>query len=147
MHIPVKVDYAVRALVDLAQHPNEGSVRASEIAHRQQIPEAFLDRLLHTMSKEGFLKSQRGPQGGHVLAMDPHSITLGKVMSAMGGWETLVGCLDDPAACFQSGACAQREIWREVDDAVQHILDRTTIAELAQRLAATKTKEPAPSGT
>ncbi|MBM4406604.1 MAG: Rrf2 family transcriptional regulator [Chloroflexi bacterium] len=145
MHIPVKVDYVVRALVDLAQHTDEGSVRASDIARRQQIPEAFLDRLLHTMSKENFIKSQRGPQGGHSLAMDPKEITLAKVMNVMGGWETLVGCLDDPAACFQSNQCAQRDIWREVDEAVQQILDRTTIAELAQRLAG-KAKEPAPSG-
>lgn len=134
MHIPIKVDYGVRALVDLAQHKDGGPVRSSDIARRQLIPEAFLDRLLHTMGKAGLIHSYRGPLGGHALGMHPDQITLGMVMIALGETGTLIGCLEDPALCNLSPACSQRDIWRDVEEAVQHILDQTTIADLVARL-------------
>ncbi len=134
MHIPIKVDYGVRALVDLAQHEGEGAIHSADIARRQMVPEAFLDRLLLTMSKAGLVKSQRGPQGGHILGMSPSEITLGMVMVALGETGTMVGCLDDPALCNLSPGCSQRDIWQDVEDAVQRILDRTTVADLVERL-------------
>ena len=133
MHIPVKVDYGVRALVDLAHHADEGAVRALDIALRQRIPQAYLDRLLHSLNKQGLINSYRGPQGGHALAMDPRDINLTMVFESMGGVETIVSCLDDPDVCIQSSACAQRDIWSELEQAVQAILDKTTIATLAAR--------------
>ncbi|MEE9284147.1 MAG: Rrf2 family transcriptional regulator [Dehalococcoidia bacterium] len=143
MHIPVKVDYGVRALVDLAQHQGSGPSRSADIARRQFIPEAFLDRLLLTMSKAGLVSSQRGPLGGHALAQDPAQISLGAVMAAMGETDTLVGCLDDPSACSISPACSQRDIWREVEEAVHQVLDNTTIADLVRRLG---DREPVQAG-
>ena len=133
MHIPVKVDYGVRALVDLAHHVGEGAVRASDIAQRQRIPQAYLDQLLHSLNKQGLINSYRGPQGGHALAMDPKDINLTMVFESMGGVEAIVGCLDDPDTCIQSSACAQRDIWSELEQAVQTILDTTRIATLAER--------------
>ena len=135
MHIPVKVDYGVRALIDLAQHEESSPIRSADIARRQFVPEAFLDRLLLTMSKAGLVMSQRGPQGGHALALAPDQISLGAVMESMGETETMVGCLDDPSACNISPACSQCDIWREVEDAVRQVLDNTTIADLVERLA------------
>jgi hypothetical protein len=68
MRIPMKVDYGVRALVDLAQQADAGRpVRTAEIAQRQNIPEPYLDQVLTTLNKFGFIRSRRGPQGGHVL--------------------------------------------------------------------------------
>ena len=133
MHVPIKVDYGVRALVDLAQHANEGPVRAAEIARRQRIPEPFLERLLLTLSKEGLVRSLRGPQGGHVLGLDPEEITLARVMTVLGGAETMVGCLEDTDACLHVSACGQREIWKDLDEVIQRILDSTTIAHILQR--------------
>ncbi|MCH8108796.1 MAG: Rrf2 family transcriptional regulator, partial [Chloroflexi bacterium] len=80
MHIPIKVDYGVRALVDLAQYGEDGPVRASEIASRTAIPEPYLAQVLHALSKYQIIKSQRGPQGGHSLAMEPSDIRLSVVM-------------------------------------------------------------------
>ncbi|MBI3744796.1 MAG: Rrf2 family transcriptional regulator [Chloroflexi bacterium] len=134
MHIPLKVDYGVRALVDLAQHDGLGSIHSADIARRQSIPEPYLDRLLLTMAKSGLVKSQRGPQGGHVLAKQAVDITLGMVMNALDETSALVGCLEDPALCSMSPACSQRNIWEEVEQAVQTILDRTTIADLVKRV-------------
>ena len=134
MHIPMQVDYGVRALVDLAEHAQEGSVRAVEIARRQSIPEPYLARVLHTLHKHGFTGSQRGPTGGHSLAKKPSEITMGMVMDHLGGTQSLIGCLDDAGRCDQSGACGQREVWREVESAIQSVLDATTIADLVERM-------------
>ena len=76
MHIPMQVDYGVRALVDLAVHDGERPIRASDIAGRQHIPEPYLARVLHALRKQGLTDSQRGPLGGHSLAVDPSRIMM-----------------------------------------------------------------------
>ena len=63
MRIPMKVDYGVRALVELAAHYGEGRLHTSEIAYKQGIPEAYLEQLLTTLQKAGFVDSRRGPRG------------------------------------------------------------------------------------
>ena len=130
MYIPIKVDYGVRALVDLALYGDQGPVRASEIAKRTVIPEPYLAQVLHTLNKSGFTGSQRGPRGGHFLAMEPSDIRLSGVMLSLGAMETPVACLTDNTICIHSPACAQREVWRTVAEAVFNILDSTTIEDL-----------------
>ena len=129
----MKVDYGVRALVELAQRYGSGSVQTVEIAERQSIPEPYLDQLLATLGKFGFIRSRRGPQGGHVLAKAPHEISLGMVMAGLEGTAAPLDCIDEPAECNLSRICAQREVWRSVEDAVQSVLNSTTIADLANR--------------
>ena len=137
MHIPIQVDYGVRALVDLAEHQEEGSVHTAEIAGRKGIPEAYLARVLHTLQKSGFVKSQRGPHGGHSLAKAPSEISMDMVMDYLGGTQTLVTCLNDAGNCGQSPSCGQREVWRDVEDAVRNVLDSTSIADLVHRMHST----------
>ena len=133
MHVPIKVDYGVRALVDLAMHGQNGPVRAADIARRTMIPAPFLAQVLHNLSKKNLVKSQRGPQGGHTLASDPHKVSLNSVMEALVGVDTSVGCLDDIGMCAHVPSCAQREIWREVDQAVFRIMSSTTVGQLVER--------------
>jgi DNA-binding IscR family transcriptional regulator len=59
---------------------------------------------------------------------------MGMVMNSLGGTQTLVNCLDHTGACDQALKCSQRDIWREVDEAIQSILDSTSIADLVYRL-------------
>ena len=138
MHIPIKVDYGVRALVDLGQHMDDGPVRATDIARRATIPEPYLAQVLHSLSKGGLVRSVRGPQGGHALAKEPSDIRLSMVMACLGGTETMVGCLDDAQLCIHVPACAQREVWRSVEQAVFSILDSTSIGDLVERTRAIK---------
>lgn len=130
MYIPIKVDYGVRALVDLALNGSEGPVRASDIARRTVIPEQYLAQVLHTLNKSGFTDSRRGPRGGHFLAMHPSDIRLSGVMMSLGATESPVACLSDNTICVLSDCCAQREVWRTVAEAVFNILDSTTIEDL-----------------
>jgi Rrf2 family protein len=130
----MQVDYGVRALVDLAQHSEEGSVRTTEIATRQRIPEPYLARVLLTLHNNGVTKSQRGPLGGHSLATDPSQITMGAVVTMLGGISPLVVCLDEASKCYHAPSCTQRDVWMEVDEAISSVLDATTIADLVERL-------------
>ena len=133
MHIPIKVDYGVRALVDLGLHREAEPIRASEIARRTAIPEPYLAQVLHSLNKYGLIQSYRGPQGGHALAKEPSEIRLSMVMECLGGAETLVGCLGDVNMCIHVPSCAQREVWQRVDQAVYGILDSTSISDLVAR--------------
>ncbi|MBM3944921.1 MAG: Rrf2 family transcriptional regulator [SAR202 cluster bacterium] len=138
MHVPVQVDYGIRALVDLAEHAPEAPVHAADIARRQGIPEPFLARVLLTLNRSGFVSSQRGPQGGHTLAQEPSEITMGMVVDSLGGSSSLVSCLDDLKNCGIYANCTQREVWRVVEEATRKILDSTSIRDLAERVSAAK---------
>jgi Rrf2 family protein len=129
----MKVDYGVRALVELAQHNDETPLPTSEIASRQSIPEPYLDQVLAVLQKFGFVRSRRGPQGGHTLARNPNDISLGMVVGTLEGTGGPLLCIEHPSECTLSAACAQREVWQTVEATVQNVLDTTTIADLASR--------------
>ncbi len=133
MKVPMKVDYGVRALVDLALNYGEGPVQTAEIAYRQGIPEAYLDQVMTTLHKFGFIISRRGPQGGHRLAMDPNEINLSMVMATLDGNSSPLDCLINPDDCVFSDSCAQQEVWKAVEEAIQNLLSSISLADLAQR--------------
>jgi len=133
MKIPMRVDYGVRALVELAQHYGERSVQTADIASSQGIPEAYLDQLMSTLHKYGFVVSRRGPQGGHRLAMDPKDINLHMVMSTLDGNLSPIDCLISPTDCVFSETCAQQEVWKSVEEAVEEVLRNIKISDLVQR--------------
>ena len=133
MRISTKGDYGVRALVELAHHYGEGPLQSAEIAGRQDIPEPYLDQLLTTLRRAGFIRSVRGPQGGHTLIREPRELRLGEVMVALEGSLAPIACVDDPGACTKEGGCVQREVWERVRDATQEILEKVTIGDLAEK--------------
>ena len=133
MKIPMKVDYGVRALVDLASHTSDRPVQTSEIAARQAIPEAYLDQVLTTLHKFGFTKTRRGPMGGHTLAKDPSEINLAMILTTLEGNTPVLDCLTEPSECTLVHTCAQRDVWKSVEESMQGLLNTTTVADLAYR--------------
>jgi Rrf2 family cysteine metabolism transcriptional repressor len=132
--VSTKGDYGVRALVELAHHYGEGRpVQSSEIASAQEVPEPYLDQLLTNLRRAGFIRSVRGPQGGHALIKDPRQVRLSEVMQALEGSLAPIACVDDPGACTKSGGCVQREVWERVRDATFDILESVSIADLAAK--------------
>jgi Rrf2 family cysteine metabolism transcriptional repressor len=129
MRISTKGDYGVRALIELAHHYGEGTVQSATIAARQRIPEPYLDQLLTTLRKAGFIRSVRGPQGGHALVRRPEEIRLSDVIRSLEGSLSPVAHLHD-----EGHQCrAAHEVWHEVEEATCKILDGVTIADLAAR--------------
>ena len=139
MRIPMRVDYGVRALVELAMHFGEGQVQTAEIAYKQGIPEAYLEQLMTTLNKFGLVRSRRGPQGGHSLGMEPSEITLSMVMNTLEGNSSPLDCFTSPSDCVFADSCAQQEVWKSVEDSIQsvpqqhHLGPHHPAAELPQR--------------
>ena len=134
MRISTKGDYGLRALIELTHHFGEPRpVQSSEIASRQKIPESYLEQLLTTLRRAGFIRSVRGPQGGHALVREPASLRVTEVIEVLEGSIMPADCLDDGSVCARNGGCAQSEMWRDVRDAILGVLDNTSIADLARR--------------
>jgi Rrf2 family protein len=132
----MKVDYGVRALVDLAQHQGPGPVQTNEIARRQGVPEPYLDQLLTALRKAGFISTTRGRQGGHALARSAAEITLAAVVEALDGPIADFRCERELDACRRARYCAQRAVWQQLRSASEAVLEGTTIADVARREAA-----------
>lgn len=123
MHISVKGDYALHAVLDLAtQKPGE-PVKIAGIARRQKIPQKFLELILASLKQGGFVESRRGAEGGYLLARSPETLTVGEVLRYVEGpLEKSSKADDGPFA----------EMWRAVDQCVAHVVDRTTFSELCR---------------
>ena len=134
MKVSTKGDYGIRALIELAHHFGEARpMQSSEIAARQKIPESYLEQLLTTLRRAGFIRSVRGPQGGHALIREPGDIRVTEVIEALEGSIMPIDCLDESSTCSRNGGCAQRDMWQDVREAILQVLDSTTIGDLAER--------------
>jgi Rrf2 family protein len=133
VRVSTKGDYGVRALIELAHHFGQGTLQSAEIAVRQGIPEPYLDQLLTTLRRAGFIRSVRGPQGGHALVREPENLKLSEVIAVLEGSLSPIACLDEPDGCGKPGFCPQRQVWEAVRDATQKILDDVSIGDLAAR--------------
>ena len=131
MLLSTKGDYGVRALIDLAKHAGEGPVQRSDIARRRQLPESYLDHLLAQLRRDGFIRSTRGPGGGHELTKPPEEITLLAVLECLEGSLAPIGCVADPNRGGES-LCGQSWVWQEIYDDMRKRLARITIADLVE---------------
>jgi len=134
MRVSTRSDYGLRALIELAGHYGRGPLQASEIALRRHIPEQYLDQLLTALRKAGFIRSVRGPAGGHELVRDPAQVNVREVIEALEGSLSPVAWLDEPPEMTDHPHhCGQREIWERIRDATTAILDSYTVADLLER--------------
>jgi Rrf2 family protein len=136
MKFGVGVDYSLKALLMLAdRYPSSQPLRVEEIAAVQGVPENYLRRLLIELKRGGLVLSQKGPNGGYMLARPPARITMADVVEIVEGDYTPVECLEDAANSFcpRDGGCPMRDVWREVRDSVVGILRSATLQSLAER--------------
>jgi Rrf2 family protein len=134
MRVSTRSDYGLRALIELAGNYGGGPLQSSEIALRRHIPEQYLDQLLTTLRKAGFIRSLRGPSGGHELVRDPATICVREVIEALEGSLAPVAWLDEPPGVTDHPhQCGQREIWERIRSATSEILSSYSIADLLER--------------
>ena len=133
MRVSMRVDYGVRAMVDLALHARDRPAQAVEIAARQHIPEPYLEHLMTTLHKSGLVASRRGPQGGHSLAKAPSEISLGQIVVTLEGRNAPLDCIETPTGCGVYTVCAQRDVWESVEKAFIDLLEATSLESLASR--------------
>jgi Rrf2 family transcriptional regulator, cysteine metabolism repressor len=129
--------YGTRAMLDLCLHAEEGPVQIHDIAERQKIPLKYLEQILLSLKRYGFVNSRKGPGGGYSLAKPPHQITLGAVVRAMDGPLAPISCASvsgyAECGCPEPATCGLRAIWKEARDALAEIMDGTTFADIRDR--------------
>jgi Rrf2 family protein len=135
LKVSQKLEYAMRAMIELADRREEGVlIPAREIAEHQQIPLRFLEQQLGALSRAGLVESFRGAGGGCRIAMDPATITIAQVADAIEGQLFPVFCLEpSDHTCFADSRCGLQGFWADVARAVQDVFERTTVADLAAR--------------
>ena len=132
MRISSRCEYGLRAMIFLASHETGRPVPLTEIAGREAIPAAFLERIMARLRDRGLVATTRGAAGGYRLARDARRISVADIMTAIEGPLALVGCLPDAEACERSDGCASRAVWRRLDDAISGALGAISLAELAR---------------
>ncbi|MBO4831946.1 MAG: Rrf2 family transcriptional regulator [Oscillospiraceae bacterium] len=134
MLISTRGRYALRVLVDMAEHQPEGYMTLREVAQRQDISEKYLEAIVKDLVKSGVLVGVRGKGGGYRLCRPPEQINVGDVLRRMEGSLAPVACLEEGAApCARAAECRTLEFWRGLDDVIRRYTDGFTVADLMRR--------------
>ena len=131
MRISAKVDYAVRAMAQLAATGDENPVKAEDIANAQDIPLKFLLGILNDLKRAYLVRSQRGAEGGYSLMRPPDEITLADVIRVIDGPLANVHDLSLSELEYAGPAKPLREVWMAVRASLRAVLETTTLADLA----------------
>ncbi|MBD5470286.1 MAG: Rrf2 family transcriptional regulator [Lachnospiraceae bacterium] len=130
MTISTKGRYALRIMMDLGAHIGE-TVKLKDIAARQEISEKYMEQIIAVLNKAGYVRSTRGAQGGYQLVKQPQEYTVGMILRLTEGSLAPVECLADNALpCERSGKCATVEIYKRIYEAVNGVIDNTTVQDL-----------------
>lgn len=133
MKISTKGRYALRLMLDLALNNTGEPVRIKDISARQEISDKYLEQIISTLNKAGFVKSIRGPQGGYRLSKEPEKYTVGMILRLTEGSLAPVPCLDDEVNhCERQDGCVTLRLWQMLNNAISDIVDKVTLADLME---------------
>ena len=133
MMISTKGRYALRVMIDLAEHQGEGYIPLKEIAQRQEISEKYLESILKVLVREHFLIGVRGKGGGYRLSRAHKQYTIGSIIRLTENSLFPVACLDPHAlTCPRAAQCRTLPIWKKLDQVVNDFFDSYTLADLAE---------------
>jgi Rrf2 family protein len=128
-------------MLDLALNDADHYVTIKSISERQEISGKYLEQIISTLSRAGFVKSVRGSQGGYKLAKPASEYTIGAILRLIEGSLVPVACMDDdPNQCPRCDTCVTLDVWKRIDDAVSSVVDNTTLENLVTQQRA---KNPA----
>ena len=131
MKISTKGRYALRMMLDIAQHHDGNPVRVKDIAERQEISVKYLEQIVSILVRAGYLKSIRGPQGGYRLTRQPREYTVGSILRLTEGSLAPVECLDTAVnECSRAGNCVTLRLWKELNQAIESVVDKYTLEDM-----------------
>lgn len=134
MKISTKGRYALRLMLDLAEHQNGSYITLKDIAARQDISKKYLEQIIPVLNKSGFLKTSRGFQGGYQLNKEPKEYTIGDILRVTEGNLAPVSCLEcSPNTCPRAATCITLPVWEGLHKVVNDYLDSVTLADLLER--------------
>jgi Rrf2 family protein len=135
LQISARVDYAIRALTELAVVWDEGgskALRGVQIFDSQEIPKKFMENILFEARRAGLVKAQRGAGGGYQLARSPEEITMADIIRAVEGPLANVRGEWPEDVSYPGAAGPLREVWIAVRASLRAVLDVVTLADLAR---------------
>lgn len=132
--ISTKGRYALRVMVDLAEHQTGNFLPLKEAAQRQEISEKYLESIIKVLVRSGLLEGVRGKGGGYRLTRAPEQYTVGEILRLMEGSLAPVACLEqEPMRCTMAPRCRTLNMWRGLYQLVNDYFDHITLADLMQR--------------
>ena len=132
--ISTKGRYAIRVMIDLAEHENGGWIPLKDIAARQGISKKYLEIIVKDMVAGGLLVGASGKGGGYRLCRSPEQINVGEILYCIEGSLAPVACLEDGSApCPRASWCRTLEFWRGLDDLIRRYTHSYTVADLIWR--------------
>ena len=130
MMISTKGRYALRFLVDIAEHQADGFVPLKDVAERQEISEKYLEIIVKELVKGGFLTAMRGKGGGYRLAKAPEDYSVYDILCLTEGTLAPVTCLEAGQSCENAGACSTYPLWQGLDETVRKYLSGFTLVDV-----------------
>ena len=131
MMISTRGRYALRVLIDLAEHSGRGYIPMKDVAARQEISLKYLERILPTLTKAKLIEGVHGKGGGYRLTRQPEDYTVGEVLRLTEGDLAPIACLlPDAAPCDRAGECRTIKMWRDYYDLTNKFFDGITVADL-----------------
>ena len=131
MMISTKGRYALRVLVDLAEHRQEGYIPLRTVAQRQGISQKYLESIMTTLSKAGFVDAVHGKGGGYRLNRPPEGYTVGSILKLTEGGLSAVSCTAQGAsACARTECCQAKPMWDKLDKMIDDFFEGITLADL-----------------
>jgi Rrf2 family protein len=132
VRVSAKVDYALRAMAELATAP-VGPVKSERLSTAQSIPPKFLENILLELRRAGLVSSRRGAEGGYSLARPAAEITLADVIRAVEGPIATVRGARPETVSYTGAAAPLRDVWIELRGAMREVLETTTLADVVAR--------------
>ena len=133
MLVSTRGRYAIRVMVDLAEHMNGKYIPMKEIADRQDVSLKYMTKIMQALTKSGMLDGQHGKGGGYKLNRDPEEYRVGDILRLTEGTLAPVACIDETdCKCDRSFECRTRPMWNELDKLISEYLDGITIADLME---------------
>jgi len=131
MHVTAKADYAVRAVIELADSAQDSPRKVDEVAQAQKIPVSFLENILTQLRSSGIVRSQRGPEGGYWLARPADEVNLAQIIRAVEG--PLVGVRGQrpEEVEYVGSAESLQQVWIALRANLRKVLENVTVADVA----------------
>ncbi len=133
MMISTKGRYALRVIIDLAEHGGEGYIPMKTVAERQGVSLKYLERILPLLVAADMVEGVHGKGGGYRLSRKPEDYTIGEILRAAEGDIAPVSCLECNAAkCEREDTCRTLPMWTKLNDLINNYLDSVTIKDLME---------------
>lgn len=134
MKISTKGRYALRMMLDLAEHQGDGYIALKDIAKRQNVSKKYLEQIVPILNKADILNTNRGYQGGYRLARTPDQYTVGDILRITEGSISPVACLDkNPVECERAAECATLPVWQGLYKVITDYLDGITLQDILDK--------------